>query len=139
MAGNRLVISAALLGAASGLRSFSALAALAARDRLGGRLSRPAILLAAAGELVADKLPQTPARTEPGPFAVRVATGALAGGRLGGRRGAMAGAAASAGATVAGYLARRAVARDTRLPDPAVGAVEDVLALSVAMLGARGE
>ena len=125
---------AAAAGAASGLRSFSALAALAARGRLGGRWSRPAMLCAAAVELVADKLPATPARVEPGPFAVRLATGALAGGRVGGPRGAAAGALTAAVASVAAYRARRAIGPRLGVPDPVIGAAEDVVALGIAGL-----
>jgi uncharacterized membrane protein len=139
MTADRSAIGAVLLGGASGLRSFSALAVLATRGRVGGRLSRPGIVLAAIGELVADKLPATPARVTPGPFAVRLATGAIAGGRVAGKRGAVSGAAASAAATVAGYLVRREIARHARVPDPFVGAAEDVLALGVALRGVRGD
>jgi uncharacterized membrane protein len=139
MATTRDVVSAALLGGASGLRSFTALGVLAKRDDFGGGLPRTGILLAATCELIADKLPMTPARIKPGPFAVRVATGAIAGGRVAGPEGAAAGALASAGATAAGYLVRRGIDRRTRIPDPVVGAAEDVLALGLALLGARAD
>ncbi len=132
-------VRAAEAGVASGLRSFSALAALALRDRDGSRLLRAALLAAAAGELVTDKLPQTPARVEPGPLAVRVATGALAGGRLAGPAGGAAGALAAAVASVAAYRARRAIGRRLPVPDPLVGAAEDALAVFLAALATRAE
>ena len=56
---------AALLGVATGLRTFSGVGALALHGRLGGRRVRPAIVAAAAGELAPDKLPGVPARTQP--------------------------------------------------------------------------
>src|SRR5918996_1128590 len=84
---------ASMLGAAAGMRSQLPIALLgleSARGRFdpgrswpARRLARPggvaAAVLAAVGELVADKLPTTPDRTRPGPFAGRVASGALVG------------------------------------------------------------
>ncbi len=128
---------ASLAGGASGLRSFSALAALAARGRLGGRRSRPAVFCAAAVELVADKLPMTPARVEPGPFAVRLTTGALAGGRIGGPTGAAAGALAAAATSAGAYRGRRAIGQWMGVADPLIGAAEDAVALGAAWLAAR--
>jgi uncharacterized membrane protein len=92
--------AALLLGFATGLRAFSAPAALALRAR---RLTAPRrlVLLAAAGELVADKLPSTPSR-----LARRGLTGRLIASALSGRRVAgTAGARAAIGAALAGALA----------------------------------
>src|ERR671922_1812342 len=84
---------ASMLGAVAGMRSQLPIALLgleSARGRFdpgrswpARRLARPggvaAAVLAAVGELVADKLPVTPDRTRPGPFAGRVASGTLVG------------------------------------------------------------
>ena len=77
---------AALLGAATGIRSTGGLAILATADaapkgsalRSGG--VRAAVLAAAAGEALADKLAHLPARTEPVPLGGRVLLGALTAG-----------------------------------------------------------
>ena len=67
---------AGLLGAATGLRSTVALAALVVRrnDGLPAALGHPAFQAAAAiacaGELVADKLPTTPSRVRPPLYSV---------------------------------------------------------------------
>jgi uncharacterized membrane protein len=148
---------ASLLGAVAGMRSQLPIALLgleSARGRFdpgrswpARRLARPggvaAAVLAAVGELVADKLPATPDRTRPGPFAGRVASGALAGAavyqdadqRAG--DGAVVGAAAAAASTLALARARAALGRRTRLPDQAWGVVEDALALTLGLLAVR--
>jgi uncharacterized membrane protein len=76
-------------GAASGLRSFTGLALLAARTPAGSdrqpdrTLQRPwaqaAVGLPAVGELVTDKLPQTPSRLQPAGFGGRLACAVLCG------------------------------------------------------------
>jgi uncharacterized membrane protein len=72
------LVRAGLLGAATGARSATPLAALAAH---GGRRWVKVIATAAAGgELVADKLPGIPSRVKPAPLAARIVTGALAAG-----------------------------------------------------------
>jgi uncharacterized membrane protein len=129
------ILSPVLLGTASGLRSFSGPAALAARGHFPVLLRRGAIV-AAAGELVADKLPTTPSRTEPGPLVVRVALGAFAGARSGGARGAGTAAAAAAVATFAGHRARQALSRRLSWPDARVALIEDAVAYSLAAAGA---
>jgi uncharacterized membrane protein len=108
------------------------------------RSSTTAVVLkvAAAGELVGDKLPATPDRTEPGPLTGRVLSGALCGAVLGrsARQGAVTGALVGALGAVAGayafYGLRRALTRQG-LPDLAVALGEDALALAggVAALG----
>jgi len=136
---------AAALGAATGLRSTVALAALILRrnDGLPAVLrhpaARPAAALADAGELVADKLPATPSRLEPPGLAGRVVSASLAAAvlaRSGHRRPLPAMAVASAAALAAAKVchdARAALAR--HLPDPAVAVAEDALAIGLAALG----
>jgi uncharacterized membrane protein len=120
---------AVLLGLAVGMRSFSGPAALALRER---PLSAPrrAVLVAAAGELVADKLPSTPSRLEPAGLTGRLLSGAICGRLAAGRSGAAGGAAAALLSAVAGNRAR------TALPGPRAALAEDCLALALAGLGA---
>jgi len=138
---------AAALGAATGMRSTVALAALILRrnDGLPAALRHPAARVAAAiagaSELVIDKLPMTPSRLEPPGLAGRVVSASLAAAvlaRSGHQRPipamAMASAAALAAAKV-GHDARAVLAR--HLPDPAVAVAEDALAIGLATLGSR--
>ena len=148
------------LAAIAGLRSVMPLALLSARLTRAtapppgplALLARPrvfqALVLAAAGEVVADKLPFLPARTEPLPLAGRLAAGALvavaataaADGRhrangawrpksaLAWLLPAVAGAAAALAGSFLGYNYRRAGAR-ARLPDLPLALAEDAIGL----------
>ena len=155
--GNRTKRAAGPIGPLSagfvvGLRSqtiFAAIARAAGRGRfardagppigwlrspLTGRLAT----LSAAGELVVDKLPCTPSRLDPLPFAGRLGFGALAGGiagretGLGWPAGALLGAAGSAGGSIAGYWARKRVTQAFDLPDLPVALVEDAVTIALA-------
>jgi uncharacterized membrane protein len=92
------------------------------------------------GELIADKLPFTPSRTRAGPFAARIASGALAGAALlAGAdasllQGAIAGALGAVAGTLGGYQARTGLVRRFRLPDLAVALAEDIVAVGGALL-----
>jgi uncharacterized membrane protein len=121
--------SAALLGFAAGLRAFSAPAALALRSR---PLTKPgrAVLVAAAGELVADKLPSTPSRLERRGLSGRIFSSAFAGHAVAGRTGAATSVACALTGAVAGNRARAAVS------SPLAAFAEDWLAISLATLGA---
>jgi uncharacterized membrane protein len=133
---------AAVLGAATGMRSTVALAALVLRRSHGlpAVLRNPAARRIAAivdgAELVADKLPMTPSRLDAPGLAGRLISAGLAAAVL--ARSAhwtpipavlTASAAALAAARVC-HDARAALAR--RVPDPAVAMVEDVLAIGLA-------
>ncbi len=136
---------AAALGAATGLRSTVALAALIIRrsDGLPAVLRHPAArraaALADAGELVIDKLPMTPSRMNSSGLTGRVISASLAAAvlaRSGHRRPVPAMAIASAAALAAakiGHDARCALA--CHLPDPAAAVAEDALAIALAALG----
>jgi uncharacterized membrane protein len=126
--------AAAAAGFACGLRTFSAPLALALRGRLGGTPVRAGLALAAAGELVGDKLPSVPSRTAPGPLALRVAAGAFCGHVLGGRSGLVAGAAGAAAGSFAGQRARGELAERTGRPDAVFAVAEDALAYALAAL-----
>lgn len=145
----RTLSLAFLLGATAGPRTSAPLAAVswAARlgwiDLTGSRLafigSSKAVTITtpmALGELVADKLPSTPARTEPGGVVARAASGALSGAALVGGRStaaAVAGAAGSIAATYLGYQIRKRASRAIGRDWP-VAAVEDVLAFGGAAM-----
>jgi uncharacterized membrane protein len=128
------IARAAALGACTGARTFAASAMLALRGRLGGPRTRPVVLLLAAGELVGDKLPKTPPRTQPQQFAGRVVSGAFCGHRVAGPWGAGAAAVTAAASTLVCGRARGAVVSATGLPDPAVAVAEDLLAFGLAAL-----
>jgi uncharacterized membrane protein len=111
---------AAILGAATGMRSTVALAALILRrsDGLPAALRHPAARWIAAtadgAELVADKLPGTPSRLDPAGLIGRLIFAALAAAKI-------------------CHDARAALAR--RLPDPVAAVAEDALAIGFAAIG----
>jgi uncharacterized membrane protein len=128
------LLDAAVLGGVSGLRTFTAPAALALRGRLAaGSRPRTALLVIAGGELVADKLPIVPSRTAPGPLFGRAVAGAVVGSAAAGPVGAGVGAAAAVSASYAGTAAR---AR-TSLPNVVAGLVEDAVAIGAAAWASR--
>lgn len=141
-------VAAVGLGAMTGLRSFSGLAAVAAargetgpargESWLERKLAEPGVAalveVLAAGEMLADKVPGMPARTEPLPLAGRVLFGGLVG-ALAARRGkgrpwlpALIGAATAGATAIAATRLREAVTRGG-FPDWVVGLVEDGLVL----------
>ena len=132
------IADAALLGAAGGLRSATPFGMLALRGRLGDGTVRTSALLAAAGELIADKLPIVPPRTSPPSLAGRLLSGAAGGGLIGaGAVGAAAGSATAGLAAFAGQRARRELGRRTGLPDPLIAVAEDALAIGLALAATR--
>jgi uncharacterized membrane protein len=144
---------AVLLGFVAGLRSQVPVVLLAIESRQGrfdpgaGWLARrfgssegvAGSLVGFAGELVADKLPITPRRTTTGPFLQRLATGGTVGAAVhydAGRSrpvGALLGAAGAGAGAWAGSTVRAFVAERTRLPNPLLGAAEDVVAVGLAL------
>jgi uncharacterized membrane protein len=149
---------ALLLGFVAGLRSQVPIALLAVEAEQGrfdpgpGRMARRfassqgvlGALVAAGGELVADKLPRTPDRLTTGPFLQRLATGGAVGAAVhydaGHPRalGALLGAAGAGAGAWAGTRARTALAERTAMPGALLGALEDLVAvgLAVAVVGA---
>ena len=144
------------LGIVAGLRSMTPPAAVAWAAHfgwlsldatplgfLGSAVARYALLLAMVGELVADKLPFTPARTGVGPFTWRVISGALAGAALVAGRGGSLALGAAAGAfgavvgTLGGYRARTGLVRKLRVPDYVIALSEDLIAVGGALLIVR--
>jgi uncharacterized membrane protein len=125
-----VLMRAGALGVMSGSRSLLA-PALLARE-----LSSPMafiLSLLALGELVADKLPVTPARTDPLGLSARLVSGAIVGASICKRRDRIACAmTAAAGALVGSYalVAARRLAASQRIPNALAGACEDALALA---------
>jgi uncharacterized membrane protein len=121
--------AALLLGLATGLRTFSAPAALALRTR---PLNPPQrlLLLAAAGELVADKLPSTPSRLSRRGLRGRLLSSAISGRLAAGLRGAATSAAAALFSAVVGHAVRG------RRPGWKAAICEDGVAIALASAGA---
>src|SRR5262245_59221825 len=94
------------------------------------------LTLAALGELVADKLPSTPSRTEFPGLAARIVMGALAGAciAMAGRQSWMIGAAlglvGGIAGTFAGYQARKNLVAALRIRDLPIAILEDLLAIA---------
>ena len=148
---------AVALGAATGLRTFMAPAILsqaASRGRLPGMedtrfspltSSWAANLLAVAalGEVLGDKLPFAPSRTENGALGGRLVSGAISGAafRSATGRNALTGAAlAGAGAVAAAYAGERyrALGAEAGIPDPVLAVLEDATAMGLALFAVRG-
>ncbi len=142
------LLFAFLVGCVCGLRSMTAPAVIAWGTHLGwlhlegswldffaNRISLIVFSLAALGELVADKLPFIPGRTQPGPLAVRAVFGAMCGGALcysGGGSvvvGAILGALGAVAGAFAGYTYRRLLSRGATLPDFLLALLEDLVAV----------
>jgi uncharacterized membrane protein len=124
---------AALAGLACSMRSTAGPALLAARGQISGT-PRIAVLIAAGGELVADKLPFAGDRIAPPAVGARVASGAYTGRAVAGAPGALAAAVSAAAGSYATWRLRRWVGRRTGLPDPLVAVAEDAVALGAAAL-----
>jgi uncharacterized membrane protein len=144
---------AAALGLIAGLRSMSGPALITRVARKGqlaakgskleflnstGALSGAVLL--AAGEIIVDKLPKTPARTKPGPLAARAVSGALCGAVLCSARkkspwlGALYGALGAVGAAYAAYHLRQAAKEALHVPDAVIAVAEDALVAGSGLL-----
>jgi uncharacterized membrane protein len=153
MTGSQVYREAAALGLLAGLRSMSAPALITRVARRGqlaakgskleflnstGALSGAIVL--AAGEMIVDKLPKTPARIKPGPLTARAVSGALCGAILCSARkkspwlGALYGALGAVGATYAAYHLRHAVKETLHVPDAVVAVAEDAVVAGSAFL-----
>jgi uncharacterized membrane protein len=148
-----LLIVCFLLGCLTGLRSLTPAAAVCWAAHLGwlhfagtklAFLNRPVTLiiftLLALAELIADKLPNTPARTAPLGLIARIVFGCVGGVALATSTGGNvlgAGIVGIAGAlvgTFAGYRIRRDLVLRAHLADFAVAIAEDVIAVGGSLL-----
>jgi uncharacterized membrane protein len=119
------------LGSVTGMRSLAGLATLASTYR---GVARPAIALAAVGEMIADKTPWVGDRIDPVPLAGRAIMGAVVGRAIAGEQhenallGGVLGAATAVVATHLAYQARK------RLPFSSIagGLLEDSLVIAIA-------
>jgi len=139
-----------LIGVVAGLRSMTPPAAVSWAARLGwlrlentplaflGFAATPYILtLLAIAELINDKLPKTPSRKTPAPFATRIVTGAFSGAALGAPSGALlgglvAGALGGVAGTLAGYEFRKRLVKATGGKDLPIALLEDAIAICAA-------
>ena len=141
-------MGALLLGAATGLRSSSGIAAViigsdasALPSALRGRPARTLASLGALAELVIDKLPATTSRLNPGPLAARIALGSLSAGLFArGRRRPVAPAAVVGGLAAlvsakVGHDTRAALAK--RVSDPVAAVMEDLVTAALALGAVR--
>ncbi len=98
----------------------------------------PLLRLLATGELIADKTPFVPDRTEPPSLAGRAIVGGLCGVAIAERRNgarlgaALLGSAAAVGSTFLSYELRKRISEGSRLPDPVWGLAEDMLVILAA-------
>jgi uncharacterized membrane protein len=148
-----LLLLCFFLGCLTGLRSLTPPAALCWAVHLGwlhfagtklAFLGRPVTLivftLLAVIELIADKLPNTPARTAPLGLSARIVLGCLGsvalatstGGNLSGA--GIVGIAGALAGTFAGYRIRRDLVSGAHLADFAVAIAEDVIAVAGSLL-----
>lgn len=145
-----VILTAATLGAISGLRSMAAPALLAHEFAEGGDADEfgvfervltsehTARLLAmfAGGEMVADKTAYIPNRTEPLPLIGRAVIGSLTAAAFAVRRQhtvlvpAAVGAASAIASTFAAFHVRRFVKERFHVPDRVLGLAEDALVMA---------
>ena len=101
-----------------------------------GFAATPYILsVLAIGELIADKLPKTPSRKMPGPFAARIVVGALCGAAVcasGLIAGASVGAIGAVAGTLGGYEFRSRLVKATGGRDLPIALLEDAIAIFAA-------
>jgi len=141
------------IGFVAGLRSFTAPAVTAWAAHIGRLhlIGSPLAFMAskwaagiftilAIGELIADQLPKTPARTTAGPLGARIVMGLLTGASFavaGGASlymGAIVGAIGAVVGAFAGYHARVGLVRGLKVPDFVIAIPEDLIAIGLAVL-----
>ncbi len=153
MKSEKTLALAAGIGLLVGLRTFGAPAVLSRASRRGlisphsrlGFLSSPRaarlLTVAAAGEMIADKLPFMVSRLQPGSLAARAVSGAMCGATMAAQEtddaeiliaAAIAGTAAIGGAYVGHHL-RRTLARRFPAASLAVAMCEDSIAIGGAL------
>lgn len=145
-----------MLGFATGLRTMTPIAVLcwfAWRSRLGLHhgwahwttylVTTVIFTVLAAGELVGDKLPQTPDRISAFPLAARLIFGGLCGAIAAaslkgpGIEGVTLGVISAAIGAFVGFMVRRSVTSETSCPDWNVALAEDAIAIVMAVVAAH--
>jgi len=97
----------------------------------------------AAGELVGDKLPTAPNRTDLPGLTGRILSGAFAGATVykvegkNGVIGGLIGGVAAAASTFGCFFLRKALAKNTFIPDAVIGGIEDALVIGAGVGVAR--
>lgn len=141
------------IGVVTGLRSMTAPAVVAWAAHLGwiNLSGSPLAFMASAwavgiftvgalGEIVADKLPTTPARTAAVGLTARIVIGLLTGACLGVAGGAsywlgaLIGAIGAIAGAFGGYQARVRLARGLNVPDAAIALPEDLVGIGLGLL-----
>jgi uncharacterized membrane protein len=136
-------------GVIAGLRSLTAPAAVAwaahlkwvdLRQTWAAFIASPVTLYSLTAlallELVGDKLPKTPSRKTPGPFAARIVMGALSGATLctvarqPSATGEVLGGLGAVVGTLGGYQARTRLVKAWNVPDFVVALLEDAVAIA---------
>ena len=141
------VLAAALAGAATGLRSTTGVGALVETSSAGlpaaaaAPVARVVAGVAVGGELVVDKLPNTPSRLDPPGFAARLVLAAVSGVVLAraARRAALpAVVVAATAAAASARLGHDLRVRASEQVPPLVAAVaEDAVAITLAVLATQ--
>lgn len=146
-----MLVTALALGFVTGLRCFTAPAAVSWAGHLGWlhlqgtpfafMASTAAVAITsmlAVGEYFADQYPKTPSRVSPGPLFGRIGSGLLAGGCVGAAAGPSPYVGAGVGAVgavlgaVTGYQVRGWLVQELAVKDLVVGLSEDVLCVALA-------
>jgi uncharacterized membrane protein len=136
------------LGAVTGMRSMVALAFLSDRaEETKSRQDNPALnflktphtaallKIMAAGEVLMDKLPTTPDRTDVAPLIGRLVLGGLVGAAVSKDNWIQGGAVGAIGAlatTYAAHYVRKSLHDEQQIPDVVLGVVEDTIAATAA-------
>lgn len=140
-----------LLGFATGLRTFTPLAVICWATRLGYLTTEGtwaswtgnfaitlAITALAAGELIGDKLPKTPNRTDSMPLLARMTLGGLGGAICAtamqgpGLEGVLLGIVGALVGAFSGFMLRREIVQQLRCKDWPVALAEDIFTIAAA-------
>jgi uncharacterized membrane protein len=147
------------LGVIAGMRSLSAPAFVSgdlsqrngdeSANSVFGFMRSPTVAkffsVAAAGEILADKLPIIPDRIAPGPLLGRMVSGAVCGAAVCEAEGeplgvgAVAGGLAAVGSAFAYYHLRRRIGEEKHVPDVLLGLAEDAIVIAAGMTLVSGE
>jgi uncharacterized membrane protein len=153
MSASHVVLLAFLIGGVSGLRTFTAPAAVAWGAHrnwlflhgtilafMGSAAAVIIFILLALFELVMDKLPSTPSRLKPRGLVLRIVSGALCGacvavaGAQSMLLGAVVGVAGAIAGAFAGNKIRASLVKALKVPDFVIALLEDAVAIAGGLL-----